>query len=122
MGASELYKEIKAKMGDLKKLEGQAHMLKQDKRYDEYNEVIDKRIAQKEAVTIWILGIVKTRSNEICQLIRGKERSADVPFLPGAVTEASYPDVILALSLLHDFELKVFLPPECYARYKYMQR
>lgn len=120
MSASKLYKEIKAKTGDLKKLDNQAQMLKRERRYDEYRDVIDKRMAQNEAITIWVRGIVKSRTSEICQLIRRKVWPAGVPFLSGAVTEASYPEVILALSLLHDNELKEFLPPECYARYKDM--
>ena len=118
MSVSELYKEIKAKMGDLKKLDNQVHMLKQEERYDEYREVMDKRIAQNEAITEWVRGIVKSRTDEICQMIRRKAWPAGAPFLPGAVTEASYPEVIQALGLLSDPELKRLLPPECYVRYK----
>jgi hypothetical protein len=121
MSASELYEEIKAKMGYLKKLDNLAQMLKGEGKYDEYKGVMDKRIAQNETITEWVRGIVKSRTEEICQMIRRKAWPAGAPFLPGAVTEASYPEVILALSLLHDNELKEFLSPECYARYKGMR-
>ena len=122
MSASKLYKEIKAKMGDLKKLDNQAQMLKREGKYDEFRKVTDQLIAQNEAVSNWMRGIVQSRTDEICQLIRRKSWPAGLPFLSGAVTEASYSEAIQALGLLSDPELKRLLPAECYVRYKGVRR
>lgn len=122
MSASKLYKEIKAKMGDLKKLDNQAQMLKREGKYDEFRKVTDQLIAQNEAVANWMRGIVQSRTDEICQMIRRKSWPAGLPFLYGAVTDASYPEAIQALGLLSDPELKRILPSECYVRYKGVRR
>ncbi len=118
MSATALYKDIKARTSQSKHLHSKAESLESEGKLDESRTTMGEAMAKDEEIREWMRGILSSRVIEVCQLVRNKNWPNGISRLPDAVTEASYPEVISALSLFSDLELEKYLSPDCMTRFR----
>lgn len=118
MSATSLYSEIKTRIKKSRQLKTSAQFAQNELRYEEFRNYLGQAELVDSENREWIRGVILGRTAELCSLLVSKKWPRGVPYISGARTEATYPEVIEILYLIPDYELATLLPDSCFSQFK----
>lgn len=121
MSASSILKEIKKKRRESHRLYSLANLSKVKGEIEQEKYYLGEAMEKDDVFRKWFRQTIMDHPDQVCALVREKTQSMSIPS-PLEVHEASYPEVIEALDMFAEYELRPHLPETCILAYKKMRR